>query len=85
MHRIRILLINTLIDPDRLIKSSSVLDVLRDGTEIISTKVDPSQPGTSSVRHHPVDPSELLCSQLRPLQFQLLQTRYYPNQDFSWD
>lgn len=42
--------------------------------EIISMKFDLSQPGTSSVRHHSVDPSELLCGQLGPSQVNLLQT-----------
>ena len=56
----------------RFIESCSVPEVMRD--EIISMKFDLSQPGTSSVRHHPVDPSELLCGQLGPSQVNLLQT-----------
>ena len=68
---------------NRLIKSSSVLDVLRHGTEIIYIKVDLSQPGTSSVRHHSVDPSELLCSQGGIRQVHLLQARYPSHQSIS--
>ena len=71
------------INLDRLSKSGTVLDVLRDGTAIISTKVDLSQSGTSSIRHHLVDPSELLCSQLCPPQVHLLQARYSRHQNFS--
>ena len=36
----------------RLIKFSTVTEVLRDVTGIISTKGDPSQPGKSPVCHH---------------------------------
>ena len=48
---------------DRLIQSSSLTKVLRDASNMILTNVDLPQPGTFSVRHHPVDPSELLFSQ----------------------
>ena len=66
-----------------IIIEGSVPDVLRDGTEIISIKVDLSQPGTSSVHHHPVDPSELLCGQLGLSQVHFHQARYSRHQDVS--
>ena len=56
----------------RLIQSSSLTKVLRDASDIIFSNVDLSQPGTFSVRHHSVDPSELLCSQFGTRQVHLL-------------
>ena len=52
-------------DRDRLVEGSSVTEILRDFTEIISTKADLSQPRASPVRHHPVDPRELLSGQFK--------------------
>ena len=60
-------------------------EVWRDGSGIISTKFDPSQSGALPVRHHPVDPYQLVSSQAGAHQVDHLQGGDAGHQDVRGD